>query len=140
MWKFCEVFHGLEIFFSLIFKSATCRMGLMAKTHNAGMCLSDNRSEIAQMAERPTSSGKISASIPGLVKISLCRFKNYLVFYSYCDKFLRWWFQDKFIKYHIRYFGLQCSVYGAFKCSINYFVIARKFMKEPLFILVTGKF
>ena len=34
-------------------------------TYNAGMYLSGNRTEVAQMADDPCSNGKVSGSIPG---------------------------------------------------------------------------
>ena len=54
--------------------------GMTANTYNAGMCLSGNHTEIAQMVERPCSNGKVSGSIPGSVAFLNFDLKNYSYF------------------------------------------------------------
>ena len=58
-------------------------MGLNANTYYAGMCRSGNRTEIVPMVERPSSNGKVSASIPDSVTFLHCWFKK--LFSLYCS-------------------------------------------------------
>ena len=65
---------------------------LYSHMHNAGMFLSGNCNKIAQVAEHPSSNGKVSGSISGWVTFLFCWFKNYSALYSI---FL--WYQFTFL-------------------------------------------
>ena len=55
----------------------------MISTYNVGICQSGNRTEITErppMTEHPSSTGKVSSSIPGSVTFPHYWFKNYSAF------------------------------------------------------------
>ena len=103
-------FPWFENFSLSSFKSAACRMEWFSNNYIAGMCRSGNRSEIAQVAERPSSNTLIGWSRdPFLTRsyfrivvlnYSVCYFSYFYLNYGW-KKNHKWKFQKRLVTFSV---------------------------------------